>query len=130
MKEVIVCCAIIREGNRVLIARRSAKMSMPHLWEFPGGKLEQNEKPEDCLIREISEELNILIGNLQFLGDFYHDYPTFRIRLQAFEAKLIQGNPSVNEHEELRWVHKDQLKDFKFTEADVPIVDLVCLKSV
>jgi 8-oxo-dGTP diphosphatase len=130
MKEVIVCCAIIREGDRVLIARRSAKMSMPLLWEFPGGKLEQNEKPEDCLIREISEELNILIGNLQFFGDFYHDYPTFRIHLQAFEANLMQGIPSATEHEELRWVHKNQLKDFKFTEADVAIVDLVYQKSI
>jgi 8-oxo-dGTP diphosphatase len=126
MKEITVCCAIMRNRELILIARRSANMSMPLLWEFPGGKLEKGENPEACLIREIQEELNVAIRINKFIGKFSHPYSNFIIHLLAFEVELIQGIPHASEHQELRWVRVDELKNFTFTEADLPIVELIC----
>lgn len=124
-KTIAVCCAVVIENGLVLIARRSGKMSMPDKWEFPGGKIEDGEDPKNCLRREIEEELGVKIFIGDLLGTFMHDYPGFSIILHAFSVKIQSGNLFCQEHSELKWVNPSELRNFDFTEADLPIVKLL-----
>ncbi len=119
-----VVCAIIEQDDQVLCALRSERMSLAGKWEFPGGKLELNEIPEDALIREIKEELNISIKIIEALPISEYSYvPEKVIRLIPFRCN-IQNNeiPVATEHSELRWVKKEDLLNLNWAEADVPIV--------
>jgi 8-oxo-dGTP diphosphatase len=124
IKIIPVVCAIIAQDDMVLCALRSEQMSLPSKWEFPGGKLELNEIPEDALIREIKEELNVSINVLESLPISDYSYvPEKVIRLIPFRC-VIQNNeiPVAAEHAELRWVKKEDLLNLNWAEADVPIV--------
>ena len=124
MKIIPVVCAIIEQDGLVLCALRSAQMSLPGKWEFPGGKLELNELPEDALFREIKEELKVSIEILESLPISDYSYVTEKvIRLIPFRC-TIQNNeiPVAAEHDELRWVKKEDLLGLDWAEADVPIV--------
>ena len=119
-----VVCAIIEQDDQVLCALRSERMSLAGKWEFPGGKLELNELPEEALIREIKEELNISIKIIEALPISEYSYvPEKVIRLIPFKC-VIQNNetPVATEHAELRWVKKEDLQKLNWAEADVPIV--------
>ncbi len=119
-----VVCAIIEQDDQVLCALRSEQMTLPGKWEFPGGKLELNEIPEDALIREIKEELNISIEIIEVLPISEYSYvPEKVIRLIPYRC-MIQNNesPVATEHAELRWVKKEDLRKLNWAEADVPIV--------
>ena len=119
-----VVCAIIEQDDQVLCALRSERMSLAGKWEFPGGKLELNELPEEALIREIKEELNISIKIIEALPISEYSYvPEKVIRLIPFRC-VIQNNetPVATEHAELRWVKKEDLQKLNWAEADVPIV--------
>ena len=124
IKIIPVVCAIIEQDDLVLCALRSEQMSLPGKWEFPGGKLELNELPEDALIREIKEELNVSIEIVESLPISDYSYvPEKVIRLIPFRC-VIQNNeiPVAAEHAELRWVKKEDLLNLNWAEADVPIV--------
>jgi 8-oxo-dGTP diphosphatase len=124
IKIIPVVCAIIEQDNLVLCALRSEQMSLPGKWEFPGGKLELNELPEDALIREIEEELNVSIEIVESLQISDYSYvPGKVIRLIPFKC-VIQNNeiPVAADHAELRWVKKEDLMNLNWAEADVPIV--------
>jgi 8-oxo-dGTP diphosphatase len=124
IKIIPVVCAIIEQDDLVLCALRSEQMSLPGKWEFPGGKLELNELPEDALIREIKEELNVSIEITDSLPVTDYSYvPKKVIRLIPFRC-VIQNNeiPVAAEHAELRWVKKDELLQLDWAEADIPIV--------
>ena len=119
-----VVCAIIEQDDLVLCALRSEHMVLPGKWEFPGGKLEVNELPEDALIREIKEELNIEIKIIEALPIAEHAYvPEKIIQLIPYRCAIV-GNetPSASEHAELRWVKRDELLQLDWAAADVPIV--------
>jgi 8-oxo-dGTP diphosphatase len=124
IKIIPVVCAIIEQDGLILCALRSEQMSLPGKWEFPGGKLELNELPEDALIREIKEELNVSIEITESLTISDYSYvPEKVIRLIPFRC-VIQNNeiPIAAEHAELRWVKKEDLLNLNWAEADVPIV--------
>ena len=124
VKTIAVVCAIIEQDDLVLCALRSEHMSLPGKWEFPGGKLEVNELPEDALIREIKEELNIDIRIVEALPIAEHAYvPEKIIQLIPYRCSIV-GNetPSATEHAELRWVKRDELLQLDWAAADVPIV--------
>jgi 8-oxo-dGTP diphosphatase len=124
IKIIPVVCAIIEQDELVLCALRSQQMSLPGKWEFPGGKLELNELPEDALIREIKEELNVSIEIVESLPISDYSYVSEKvIRLIPFRC-VIQNNeiPVAAEHAELRWVKKEDLLKLNWAEADVPIV--------
>lgn len=119
-----VVCAIIEQDDLVLCALRSEHMSLPGKWEFPGGKLELNELPEEALIREINEELNIEIRIIEALPIAEHAYvPGKIIQLIPYRCAIL-GNerPIATEHSELRWVKNDELLQLDWAAADVPIV--------
>jgi 8-oxo-dGTP diphosphatase len=124
IKIIPVVCAIIEQDDLVLCALRSEQMSLPGKWEFPGGKLELNELPEDALIREIKEELNVSIEITESLPISDYSYvPEKVIRLIPFRCSILNNEiPVATEHAELRWVKKEDLQNLNWAEADVPIV--------
>lgn len=124
MKIIPVVCAIIEKDDFVLCAQRSERMVLPFKWEFPGGKLEDNELPEEALIREINEELNIDIKIIEALPIAEHAYVSEKIiQLIPFRCVIVSDeNPTPTEHSELLWMKKDDLLQLDWAAADIPIV--------
>jgi 8-oxo-dGTP diphosphatase len=118
----VTCALIIDNENRIFAAQRSPVMSLPLKWEFPGGKIEPNETPEGCLIREIQEELNIEVKIIRELPTNTHSYPNITIELIPFICKHKNGEILLKEHAEFRWLYKNELLVLDWAEADIPIV--------
>ena len=118
-----VVCAIIVQNNRVLCAQRAENMSLPLKWEFPGGKIEPGESPENCLKREIKEELNLFIEVDKRLKSNVHTYGEGRqIELIPFLARIKGGDLQVREHKQVIWKGFHDLKNLDWAEADIPIM--------
>jgi len=117
-----VTCAIIEHAKKILICQRSASMKLPLKWEFPGGKIETGESKEDCLRREIKEEINIDITIREALTMVEH-YADFSLRLYPFVCSLQSGEVKALEHAQAIWVAIDQLLDYDWAEADLSIVN-------
>ena len=118
-----VTCALIEYDDRILCAQRSEKMSLPLKWEFPGGKLEKGETLEDCLRREIKEELGIDIYIKQRLPSNTHEYSKNKIiELIPFRCSLQTSEIDLKEHSKIEWSTVCQLEKFDWAEADIPIV--------
>jgi 8-oxo-dGTP diphosphatase len=123
MKSIVVAGAVIVNDRRQLLcALRSGTMSMPGLWEFPGGKLESGETVEACLMREIEEELGCRIKVGDFIEDVVHDYPAVRVRLITHYAEITAGTPFPREHARLEWLSLSELEKLDWAPADVPTV--------
>ena len=118
-----VTCAIIVKEGKVLVTQRSEKMSLPLKWEFPGGKIEKNETSDECLLRELKEELNIEVKIQRKLTAAPYDYGTFSINLIPFIAHYISGEIILAEHKEYKWLSENELKDLDWAPADIPIVE-------
>jgi 8-oxo-dGTP diphosphatase len=123
MKQIdVVGAVIVNDRKEVLCALRSQQMSLPGLWEFPGGKIEEGEDPCAALVREIKEELfcDIEVGNL--IADIIHEYPAIKVRLITYFAKVTAEVPVATEHERLEWVSKGLLESLDWAPADIPTV--------
>jgi 8-oxo-dGTP diphosphatase len=118
-----VACAIIVIENKILVTQRSEKMKLPLKWEFPGGKLEENESEIDCIKREIKEEINVEIEVLRKLSNSIYDYGDFKINLIPFIAKHILGEIKLTEHSDYKLLEKVELLSLDWAEADLPIVE-------
>ena len=118
-----VTCAIILKENKILVTQRSEKMSLPLKWEFPGGKIEKNETEENCLLREIREELNLEIKILKRLESQCFNYETVSIRLIPFIAKFVHGEIVLTEHKSYQWLNKEELKSLDWASADIPVLE-------
>ena len=118
-----VTCAIIIIDNQILVTQRSEKMKLPLKWEFPGGKLEDNESEIDCIKREIKEELNIEIDVISQLSNSVFDYDTFKINLIPFIANYGSGEIILSEHKDYKLLDKSELLNLDWAEADLPIVE-------
>lgn len=118
-----VTCAIIKVGNEILVTQRSEKMKLPLKWEFPGGKVEENEDEIECIKREIKEEINIEIEVVKKLSSSIYDYGTFKINLIPFIANHISGEIKLSEHKDYKLLDKNELLNLDWAEADLPIVD-------
>ena len=117
-----VTCAIILKENKILVTQRSERMHLPLKWEFPGGKIEKNETEENCILREIKEELNLEIEILGKLESKCFDYGTFSINLIPFVAKYLSGEIVLAEHKSFRWLEKEELRSLDWALADVPVL--------
>lgn len=128
-KKLIVTAGIIEHNNKILIGKRKDGKCLEALWEFPGGKLEDNESAKECLKRELKEELNIdtLIGD--YIGSTSFKCGEKHIDLLAFKAKYLSGEIQMNCHQELKWVKKSELKDIDFVKADIEIVKILLEKE-
>jgi 8-oxo-dGTP diphosphatase len=121
---IIVSCAIIIKNNKILAAQRSETMSLPLKWEFPGGKVEEEERHEDCLKREIREELGLEIEIVQDLPSNIHQYPNKEtIKLIPFICRITGGALELREHGQALWLKKEKLLSLDWAEADLPIVE-------
>ena len=118
-----VLCAIIYIDTKILVTQRSEKMKLPLKWEFPGGKLEENESEIDCIKREIKEEINIEIEILKRLSSSDYDYGTFKIKLIPYLANYISGDIQLFEHNDYRLLDKSELLNLDWAKADIPIVE-------
>jgi 8-oxo-dGTP diphosphatase len=121
---LVVACALIDADNRVLIARRPEGKAMAGLWEFPGGKLGEDERPEDALIRELHEELGIVVREacLAPLTFASHNYADFHLLMPLYVCRRWEGVVTSREHQELKWVRANRLRDFAMPPADQPLI--------
>jgi 8-oxo-dGTP diphosphatase len=117
-----VTAAILFKDGRVLIAQRGAGDRLANKWEFPGGKVEAGETPEECLVREMFEEFRIVVSVGDFLGKSVYYYSHGAIRLVAYRTIYETGQLSLETHADFAWVSVDQLDDFDFAPADLPFV--------
>ena len=119
---VDVTAAILARGDRVLIAKRKPTSSLPDKWEFPGGKVEHDETPEECLKRELEEEFDIEVAVGEYLGESVYHYDHISIRLLAFRTLRTGNDIYPKAHSEIAWAAVDQLTDYDFAPADLPFV--------
>ena len=119
---ISVVCAIIIYNGKILAVQRGTQMSLPLKWEFPGGKIEDNETEEDCIKREIMEELNIEILLLKKLSNSFYEYPTISIKLIPFVAQYLSAEIIIKEHLSYQLLNLDELSNLDWAAADVPIV--------
>lgn len=123
-KQIKVVGAVIQnDQNQILCALRSPKMSMPNCWEFPGGKIEKNEKPEEALVREIQEELGCEISVTDLVEDVIYEYQNIIVNLITYEAQIKSGTPVANEHAKIEWKEISELKELEWALADLPTVE-------
>jgi len=118
-----VSAALIFRGGKVLITQRNAKSHLGGLWEFPGGKLEPNETAEQCLVREIREELGIEIAVGELFEEISHAYADKAVHLKFFVCKLISGKLQALDCAAFKWVEKAELAEFEFPAADARLLE-------
>lgn len=121
MKTIHVAGAIIQHEGKVLACQRGHG-EFKGGWEFPGGKLEPDESGSDACVREIQEELHVTVGNLRPLCTVEHDYDTFHISMECFLCTIESGTINDTEHEDMRWLPKDELWGVEWLPADVDAV--------
>ena len=124
---LVVACALIDADNRILLAQRPEGKSLAGLWEFPGGKLEQGETPEQALIRELSEELSITVKQdcLSPLTFASHTYEKFHLLMPLYICRRYQGIPRGVEGQNLKWVKAADLDQYPMPDADKPLVPIL-----
>jgi len=118
-----VACAIIENRGLVLAAQRSAAMSLPLKWEFPGGKIRSGESPEACLHRELNEELGIAVSVHEALASATHRYPGFTVTLHPFRCAMESGTLALHEHAAVLWLAPEKLLALDWAEADLPVIE-------
>lgn len=121
---IVAACALVDADGRVLIAKRPADKTLGGLWEFPGGKVEAGEPPEATLIRELDEELGIAVDPacLAPLSFASHAYDDFHLLMPLWVCRKWQGTITAREHEALKWVRPNRLRDYPMPPADAPLI--------
>jgi len=121
---LVAACALIDPDGRVLIAQRPAGKPMAGLWEFPGGKVEAGERPEETLIRELKEELGIVVNEacLAPLTFASHTYPDFQLLMPLYVCRRWDGTVTALEGQMLAWVRPNRLRDYPMPPADEPLI--------
>ena len=121
---LVAACALVDADGRVLIAQRPAGKTMAGLWEFPGGKVEAGERPEDSLIRELKEELGIVVREacLAPLTFASHTYPDFHLLMPLFVCRRWEGTATAREGQRLAWVRPNRLREYPMPPADEPLI--------
>jgi len=124
VKTVNVVAAVIKEDNKIFATQRGYG-ELRGGWEFPGGKIEKGETPEDALKREIQEELDIIIEVGELLDTIEYDYPTFHLSMNCFVCKIMYGDFVLKEHCDAKWLTKSELRNLDWLPADVELIDKV-----
>ena len=121
MKTINVVAAIILQNSKILATQRGYG-EFEGGWEFPGGKIEPDETPENAIVREISEELAIEIMVEKYITTVDYDYPNFHLHMQCFLCSVIQGDLTLLEHSDAKWLSKENLETVNWLPADIVVV--------
>jgi len=129
MKTIRVVAAVIRSvnesGEPIIFATARGYGEFKGGWEFPGGKIEEGESPEQAIVREINEELDTEISVGDLITTIEYDYPKFHLSMDCFWAEIVSGNLELKEAESARWLTKDTLDSVEWLPADITIIDLI-----
>ena len=133
MKHIEVVCALIQnEQGKIFCCKRGPGRALANKWEFPGGKIEQNETNEQALVREIKEELKSDIEVIRYVGVSNHEYldieKPFSITMYAYLCRLVNGSLELTEHIDSCYVDVNEMKTMDFAAADIPLIDIFCKK--
>ncbi|MGO3280333.1 (deoxy)nucleoside triphosphate pyrophosphohydrolase [Brevibacterium aurantiacum] len=124
-KEINVVGAVVTNDGKILSAQRSESMSLPGMWEFPGGKIEPGETPRSALVREMQEELLCTVDIGDQVASTRYEYDFGFVTLTTFYATLVDGEPQLTEHSEIRWIDAADLDSVEWAPADVPAVETI-----
>ena len=124
-KRINVVGAVLTRGETILAAQRSSTMSLPGMWEFPGGKIEQDESAKEALLRELKEELLCSAEIGKHIQTTEHEYDFGIVILTTYYCSLTGDEPRLTEHSEIRWIHVTELDQLNWAPADIPAVKQV-----
>ena len=129
MKTVRVVAAVIKavnkKGEPIIFATQRGYGSLKGGWEFPGGKIEPDETPQEALKREIMEELDTEIAVGEVIDTIEYDYPDFHLSMDCFWCEIVSGDIKLKEHEAARWLTKEKLKDVEWLPAEVTLISKI-----
>ncbi|MBS4205473.1 (deoxy)nucleoside triphosphate pyrophosphohydrolase [Bacillus sp. FJAT-49754] len=129
-KHIFVVGAVITENEKILCAQRGPSKSLPLKWEFPGGKIEEGESPQEALHREISEEMQCKIEIGEQVEQTAYEYVFGIVHLTTFHCKLIEGQPALTEHVAIKWLLPTELTSLDWAPADIPTIEKIMMKSL
>ena len=124
MKTVKVVAAVIRDGDKIFATQRGYG-DLKGGWEFPGGKIEEGETPQEALKREIMEELDTEIEVGELIDTIEYDYPEFHLSMGCYWCSVVSGNLVLKEHEAARWLTKGKLRSMEWLPADIRLIDTI-----
>lgn len=124
-----VVCGIVYNNEKIFLCRRNVNKHLAGFWEFPGGKIENNESPEEALHRELSEELGMTVSVLGYLGSNQHQYSSNKIKLIAYNCLFIDATLNLIDHDQCKWVLPSDLKNYQIAPADIPLIKLIIEKK-
>lgn len=125
VREINVVGAVIVDDGRVLCAQRGTGGTLAGMWEFPGGKVEEHEPPEEALAREIHEELDCIISVGGTITTTTHEYDFGIVTLTTYYCSLVDGTPHAREHSSIKWITPRELASLEWAPADIPAVELI-----
>lgn len=124
MKTIKVVAAVIKSNDEIFVTQRGYG-EFKDGWEFPGGKVEKGETKEEALIREIKEELDTVIKVDSYLDTIEYDYPDFHLSMDCFVCSIVEGHLVLKEHEDSKWIKKEEIDTLNWLPADLVIIDKV-----
>jgi len=116
-----VVAAVIVKENKILIARRKEGKHLEFKWEYPGGKVDNDENEKESLKRELKEELDISVSIDDYITESFYEYDKAKINLKAYFVKNYSGSIKLTDHDKINWIKIDELNDYEFAPADIPI---------
>ncbi len=124
-REVFVVAGAIVKDNKVFAAQRGDHGETRFKWEFPGGKIEPHETPEQALERELKEELRIKVKAHELITQIVDEYPTQILHIDTYRCELLEGEPELTEHIDMKWSTKEELDNLDFSKADAPTLKII-----